>query len=119
MNWTCLVYGALMLGVTIWWIVDARKWFKGPKVYKLSIASSLLSFIYFRLSVLRVDAPLRFPHQVNIKHQMLGREGSVLEGVANERDSTGSSAGSLIGNEERKAQRGVGGELRGEGILRG
>ena len=32
MNWTCLVYGAPMLGVIIWWVVDARKWFKGPKV---------------------------------------------------------------------------------------
>ena len=32
MNWTCLVYGAPMLMVTVWWFVDARKWFKGPKV---------------------------------------------------------------------------------------
>ena len=32
MNWTCLVWGAPMLMVTIWWFVDARKWFKGPKV---------------------------------------------------------------------------------------
>jgi amino acid transporter len=32
MNWTCLVYGAPMLAVTVWWVVDARKWFKGPKV---------------------------------------------------------------------------------------
>lgn len=32
MNWTCLVYGAPMLGAVIWWVVDARKWFKGPKV---------------------------------------------------------------------------------------
>ncbi|PWY84634.1 amino acid transporter [Aspergillus sclerotioniger CBS 115572] len=32
MNWTCLVWGAPMLGVTIWWFVDAHKWFKGPKV---------------------------------------------------------------------------------------
>lgn len=32
MNWTCLVYGAPMLAVTIWWVVDARKWFTGPKV---------------------------------------------------------------------------------------
>lgn len=32
MNWTCLVYGAPMLLVTIWWFVDARKWFKGPRV---------------------------------------------------------------------------------------
>ncbi|KAH8691304.1 amino acid permease [Talaromyces proteolyticus] len=32
MNWTCLVYGAPMLAVMVWWVVDARKWFKGPKV---------------------------------------------------------------------------------------
>ncbi|OJJ46687.1 hypothetical protein ASPZODRAFT_152129 [Penicilliopsis zonata CBS 506.65] len=32
MNWTCLVYGGPMLAVIIWWVVDARKWFKGPKV---------------------------------------------------------------------------------------
>ncbi|EFW15954.1 hypothetical protein D8B26_004256 [Coccidioides posadasii str. Silveira] len=32
MNWTCIVYGAPMIGVLIWWIVDARRWFKGPKV---------------------------------------------------------------------------------------
>ncbi|KAH8424538.1 amino acid permease [Aspergillus melleus] len=32
MNWTCLVYGAPMLAVSIWWVVDAHKWFKGPKV---------------------------------------------------------------------------------------
>ncbi|KAF2084006.1 amino acid transporter [Saccharata proteae CBS 121410] len=32
MNWTCLVYGAPMLGVCVWWVVSARKWFKGPKV---------------------------------------------------------------------------------------
>ena len=32
MNWTCLVYGAPMLAVLVWWFVDARRWFKGPKV---------------------------------------------------------------------------------------
>ncbi|KAI9838586.1 MAG: hypothetical protein M1819_004898 [Sarea resinae] len=32
MNWTCLVYGAPMLSILIWWFVDAHKWFKGPKV---------------------------------------------------------------------------------------
>lgn len=32
MNWTCLVYGGPMLAVTIWWLVDARKWFTGPVV---------------------------------------------------------------------------------------
>ncbi|KAL9610583.1 MAG: hypothetical protein Q9167_004734 [Letrouitia subvulpina] len=32
MNWTCLVWGGPMLFVMIWWVVDAHKWFKGPKV---------------------------------------------------------------------------------------
>lgn len=32
MNWTCLVYGGPMFAIMIWWVVDARKWFKGPKV---------------------------------------------------------------------------------------
>lgn len=32
MNWTCVVYGGPMFLVMIWWVVDARKWFKGPKV---------------------------------------------------------------------------------------
>lgn len=32
MNWTCLVWGAPMLIVLVWWVVDAHKWFKGPKV---------------------------------------------------------------------------------------
>ncbi|KAL8723159.1 MAG: hypothetical protein Q9225_000500 [Loekoesia sp. 1 TL-2023] len=32
MNWTCLVYGGPMTFILIWWFVDARKWFKGPKV---------------------------------------------------------------------------------------
>ena len=32
MNWTILVYGGPMTMIIIWWIVSARKWFKGPKV---------------------------------------------------------------------------------------
>lgn len=32
MNWTCLVYGAPMTAILIWWFVSAHKWFKGPKV---------------------------------------------------------------------------------------
>ncbi|EEP77387.1 hypothetical protein UREG_02236 [Uncinocarpus reesii 1704] len=32
MNWTSVVYGGPMLVVLTWWILDARKWFKGPKV---------------------------------------------------------------------------------------
>ena len=32
MNWTCLVYGGTMAIILVWFRVDARKWFKGPKV---------------------------------------------------------------------------------------
>lgn len=32
MNWTCLIYGGAMLLALIWYAVDARKWFKGPRV---------------------------------------------------------------------------------------
>lgn len=32
MNWTSLVYGGPMFIVIIWFAVDARKWFKGPKI---------------------------------------------------------------------------------------
>ncbi|KAK3686287.1 GABA/polyamine transporter [Vermiconidia calcicola] len=32
MNWTVVVWGGPMFLVSVWWIVDARKWFKGPKV---------------------------------------------------------------------------------------
>lgn len=49
-----------MIGVSIWWVVDAHRWFKGPKV--------------------------------NIEHQMLGREGSSIEGdIIGEGDEEGSS----------------------------
>ncbi|CAG8021087.1 unnamed protein product [Penicillium olsonii] len=32
MNWTCLVWGAPMLAVTVWWLIDAHRWFTGPVV---------------------------------------------------------------------------------------
>ncbi|KAJ5445429.1 Amino acid/polyamine transporter I [Penicillium cf. griseofulvum] len=32
MNWTCLAWGVPMVAVTIWWIVDAHRWFRGPVV---------------------------------------------------------------------------------------
>jgi hypothetical protein len=32
MNWTVVVYGAPMTLATLWYIIDAHKWFKGPKV---------------------------------------------------------------------------------------
>ncbi|ODV89773.1 hypothetical protein CANCADRAFT_46176 [Tortispora caseinolytica NRRL Y-17796] len=32
MNWTCVVYGGSMGLAIVWFIIDARKWFRGPKV---------------------------------------------------------------------------------------
>ncbi|KAI5860669.1 amino acid transporter [Durotheca rogersii] len=32
MNWTVVVYGTPMLLVVLWFVVDAHKWFKGPKI---------------------------------------------------------------------------------------
>ena len=32
MNWTCVVYGGPMIMAILWYIIDAHKWFKGPKV---------------------------------------------------------------------------------------
>jgi len=32
MNYTCLIYGGTMFLAMVWYVVDARKWFKGPKI---------------------------------------------------------------------------------------
>ncbi|KAI4127141.1 MAG: hypothetical protein LQ347_004725, partial [Umbilicaria vellea] len=32
MNYTCLIYGGVMSLTLLWYAVDARKWFKGPKI---------------------------------------------------------------------------------------
>jgi amino acid transporter len=37
MNWTCLVYGGPMFIALSWYAIDARKWFKGPKVMILAL----------------------------------------------------------------------------------
>lgn len=71
-----------MTMIIIWWFVSAHKWFKGPKVY--------LSFSNPTKSLSRL---LTYLDQVNIEHQMLGREGNVVEGK--EHDSGDSSAGSI------------------------
>jgi hypothetical protein len=31
MNWASLLYGGVMLLALLWYAVDARKWYKGPK----------------------------------------------------------------------------------------
>jgi len=32
MNYTCLIYGGTMFLALLWYAIDARKWFKGPKI---------------------------------------------------------------------------------------
>ncbi len=32
MNYTCLLYGGVMSLALLWYAIDARKWFKGPKI---------------------------------------------------------------------------------------
>ncbi|KAK0867263.1 hypothetical protein LTR87_014670 [Friedmanniomyces endolithicus] len=32
MNYTCVVYGGVMTCALLWYAIDARKWFKGPKI---------------------------------------------------------------------------------------
>ena len=68
-----------MLGVLIWWAVDAHKWFKGPKV--------------------------------NIDHQMLGREGNVVEGKVegkeDDNDSGDSSSGSITKRNAQHSEHGI------------
>lgn len=32
MNWTCLIYGGSMFLVLCYYAIDARKWFRGPRI---------------------------------------------------------------------------------------
>lgn len=73
-----------MTMIIIWWVVSAHKWFKGPKVYTTPIVPN---------PIIRLRRLLMHHDQVNIEHQMLGREGNILEGQ--EHDSGDSSAGSI------------------------
>lgn len=66
-----------MLFVIIWWVVDARKWFKGPKV------GLALSSFHFSLDANQSAT------QVNVEHQMLGREGNVIDGKDGDSSSDG------------------------------
>lgn len=70
-----------MTFILFWWLVDARKWFKGPK-YVIVLAKVLN------------DQSLTNVSRVNIEHQMLGRAEASLEGIRpeSEKSSTGSSA---------------------------
>ena len=77
MNWTCLVYGGPMVFVLVWWVVSARKWFKGPKYVLASTVDLLLC----------AD-----DNRVNIEHQMLGRSDMAIEGVRNEGSSSSVSS---------------------------
>ena len=45
MNWTCLVWGAPMLSVMIWWVVDAHKWFKVSRVHLVVLCNLLITIL--------------------------------------------------------------------------
>lgn len=32
MNYTCVIYGGAMALALLWYAIDARRWFKGPKI---------------------------------------------------------------------------------------
>lgn len=83
-----------MLGIIIWWIVDAHKWFKGPKA----------SSPYLNLG----ESKLIFDYQINIEHQMLGRGNNVIEGTRDEKEeSQESSSGSMDKSQEAEAAGGT------------
>ena len=42
MNWTCLIYGGAMTLAMAWYAIDARKWFKGPRINLDHLNSSVL-----------------------------------------------------------------------------
>ncbi|KAK5174310.1 GABA/polyamine transporter [Saxophila tyrrhenica] len=73
MNYTALVYGGPMLGVLVWWVVDARKWFKGPKV-------NLEHLMHGR------DEQAM---------EIAGAEGAVLEGKGDDRSSSSDVPGEM------------------------
>lgn len=77
MNWTCLVYGGPMIFILIWWLVSARKWFKGPKYVMPSTAC-----LNFPINTCRI----------NIEHHMMGRGEGGIDGVP--QDGQESSSGS-------------------------
>jgi amino acid transporter len=70
MNWTCVVYGGPMIFAITWYIVDAHKWFKGPKVHILR------SFIANCL--------------VNVEHRIMGDGATVIEGKVSITTESGS-----------------------------
>jgi|SRR5579859_252136 len=78
MNWTALVYGAPMLFAMIWYWVDARKWFRGPKVIQSDNIKCVANF------------------QVNVEHRMIGRPLPVDgEPLKTESPASGSASGSM------------------------
>ena len=79
-----------MLMIIIWWFVDAHKWFKGPKVLHTHFFNPLFHSPLSRILSQRTYISCC---QVNIEHQMLGREGNIVDGKGDE--SEGSSAGSI------------------------
>ncbi|KAF2636634.1 amino acid transporter [Massarina eburnea CBS 473.64] len=75
MNWTVVVYGGPMLFVSIWWVVSAHKWFKGPKV---NVAHLMLG-----------------PEGNVVPGEVI--EGKRADGVAEEAEGEGEDVGKTVG----------------------
>lgn len=74
MNWTCLVWGAPMLGSMVWWVVDAHK-------CKFGLRPGCCNQI--------TDETTGFKGpKINIEHAMLGREGNVIDSKEANDDSS-------------------------------
>lgn len=69
-----------MVFILVWWVADARFWFKGPK-YVYWIFFFLFSALVFALCFYSLSDSAR----VNIEHRMLGDEVATLDGVVQER----------------------------------
>ena len=81
MNWTCLVYGGPMVLALIWYAIDARKWFRGPKVF-ISLLGSW--------------------QKVNVRHLMFNQP-IIIDTKPAENSSTNSPANYRINEKEKEA----------------
>ena len=83
MNWTCLVYGAPMLFALLWFAIDARKWFKGPRVNAkhamIGQVMKELGWQNYEPSISSVKNIEAGPQQVS---ELYGTSGTMGRGVA-------------------------------------
>ena len=87
MNWTCLVWGAPMTMILIWWVVSAHKWY-------------VAFLVFVTESYTNDDDRFKGP-KVNIQHMMIGRDENIIDGKPQEM-SEGSDSGSNAGSADKK-----------------